>query len=187
MDNTVNIFPTLVDEVLNGFDKREKKYPWVGIIIHHTGIGNTLKPSEALWKKWDTNIAKYLAKKDNQYVSAHFQISREGRVTQIINPDQYVAYHAGKSSHWHPIKRKVVTGWNNYAIGIELLGDGNKHKYSDEQMTALAELCKVLWERYDTIDPQCIVGHEVVSPGRKNDPGIYFDWRMLYERMFLYM
>jgi AmpD protein len=73
---------------------------------------------------------------------------------------------------------------NDYMIGIELVGDGNKGKFSTEQYLALADLCKNLTKKYSTISPRCIVGHDEISPGRKVDPGIHFNWRFFYKLLF---
>lgn len=163
-----------------GSDFRERKHDWIGIIIHHTGVAGRKEISESLWRKLYKNITNYLAKKDSVYVSAHYHIGRYGESTEIINPRKYVAYHAGKSSFWHPLKRKWINGCNDYFIGIELLGDGNIHDYSNYQYQELAKICNRLLKEYPTINPQCIIGHEVVSPSRKDDPGIKFDWRYFY-------
>jgi AmpD protein len=177
MKNTDKLFD-FISDAIDGQDRRPKKNDWVSIILHHTGLGDRKEIDEGLWAKLHRNIAAYLAKKDDAYVSAHFQIGRNGEITQIVNPDLYVAYHAGKSSFWHPALRRFVSGMNDYAIGIELLGDGNERPYSVQQYTSLGKLVASLMERYPTIQPHCITGHETVSPGRKADPGKYFDWRL---------
>ena len=179
-NNTINLNDAIITKVLDGYDKKRKSDDWVGIIIHHTGVGGRTHIDEPLWSRLNRNIANYLGKKDSVYVSAHFQIGRSGEVTQIVNPDYYIAYHAGRSNFWHPVKRKMVTSWNKYSIGIELLGDGAHHEYTEEQYKALGALTGFLYQRYPTINPQCIVGHEMISPGRKTDPGESFDWRRYY-------
>lgn len=170
-------------KTLDGHDKRRKKNPWIGIVIHHTTVGNRTEISNSLWKRLHKNIAQYLAKKDKRYVSAHYQIGRMGEITQIIDPDRYVAYHAGKSSFWNPIQRKWISGCNDHFIGIELLGDGNKIEYSHEQYESLIELTSFLMNRYPSIIPNCIVGHEMVAPNRKIDPGKLFDWRYYFKHL----
>lgn len=174
-----------MDRTLEGHDKRPRNgNSWVGIVIHHTGIGNHKNPSESLWEKLYKNIGLYLAREDSNYVSSHYLVGRGGQITQIIDPYDFVAYHAGKSSFWHPLRREWVSGCNNHFIGIEILGDGNKQAYTTEQYSAVAKLSKELMKNFPTIQPNCIVGHEMVSPGRKNDPGIHFDWRYFYKLLY---
>ena len=64
---------------------------------------------------------------------------------------------------------------NDYAIGIELEGTDTR-PYTDAQYRALAELTRLLVERYSRISREAIVGHNEVAPGRKTDPGPSFDW-----------
>ena len=44
---------------------------------------------------------------------------------------------------------------------------------------ALTEVCAALCARYPSLSPSAIVGHQEISPGRKQDPGPYFDWPRL--------
>lgn len=180
----MDLLDKIIHKKMEGADFRLVSNPeWQGILIHHTSIGNRpLGSAEPGYiRNLNQNIANWLTKKDTNYVSAHFQISWFGEIWQLIDPRDKIAFHAGKSSWYHPKLRKQVEGCNSYMIGIELLGDGNFHHYSDEQYDALIKLCNVLTKKWPTIDPRCITGHENVSPGRKNDPGIYFDWRRLFK------
>lgn len=173
-----------VTEIIDGQDRRVRPGDWIGIVIHHTGLGDRREITDSLWRTLQKNIAAYLARKDDVFASAHFQIGRFGEITQIVNPDHYIAFHAGVSTFWHPVRRKFVSGMNDFAIGIELLGDGNVREYSEAQYEALGRLCAELLERFPTIQPHCITGHEVVSPGRKSDPGKLFDWRKAFAAIY---
>lgn len=172
------------NQILDSPDKRPRKEKWAGIIIHHTGVGDRTEISESMWATLNKSIAQYLSTKDNNFVSCHYQVGRNGELTEIVNPDKFVAFHAGKSSFWHPEKREWVSNWNEYAIGIELVGDGNRFLYPPNQIDACAKLCAHLIHRFDSINPQCIVGHEVIAPGRKNDPGRLFPWRYFYQLIY---
>lgn len=157
---------------------------WVGIVIHHTGISDkdpTLV-SSSIWKQLNENIARWIQKRDE--TSAHFLIGRYGELTQFADPRYDIAYHAGRSSYYHPRKRMQLDSWNKFSIGIELLGDGNKGDYSAEQYNTLIVLCIELMREFPSIDPRCIVGHENVSPSRKVDPGIYFNWHRLFQGIY---
>lgn len=181
-----NKFPGIVTEVKETPDKKAKTGDWVGIIIHHTDIGgrDPKKVDAALWKKLFEGITGWLIKADANYLSAHFHIGRFGECAQLGDPDLHICYHAGVSAYYHPILRKQATGWNSYAIGIELLGDGNLGEYSDEQYQKLAKLCAALVKRYPTIDPRCITGHENIAPDRKVDPGKHFKWRRFFADLY---
>jgi N-acetyl-anhydromuramyl-L-alanine amidase AmpD len=170
----------IVNEVIQAPDcKLKGPSPWVGIIIHHTGVGprRLQDLNESMWRKLFKGITGWLSKSDENYVSAHFHIGRYGECVMLADPDRYIAYHAGASSFYHPLERRVIPGWNSYAIGIELLGDGNQNDFSDEQYIVLTKLCSALMVRFQTIDPRCVTGHENIAPDRKVDPGKCFNWR----------
>lgn len=157
---------------------------WVGIVIHHTGLPNNIPSDKSTWDKYTKNVIDWLSKKDDVYVSSHFIIDREGKVLCLVNPETHVAFHAGKSKYWNPQKRGILEGCNDFMIGIELIGDGNRIEYTELQYVALGHLCKDLIKRFDKIQPHCIVGHEMVSPGRKADPGILFDWKRFFTYIY---
>lgn len=172
-------------EVKDAADKRvRREKEWSGIIIHTTDVGGRKEISRSLWKQLSVNITEWLTRKDDVYVSAHYTIHRDGKVVQLVNPDTFEAFHAGVSLFWHPKKRTVVSDWNRYAIGIELIGDCNIHPLSNEQYDSLHELVRMLMRKYKTIHPQCITSHEVIAPGRKYDPGPLFDWARFYRGVF---
>lgn len=168
-------------------DKRLKRDKFIGIIIHHTGVNGRKDISDSLWKSLFTNIANYLIKKDANYVSAHYIIGRSGETEQLVNPETHEAFHAGKSQYWHPYLRRVASDWNRYAIGIELLGDGNLMDYTEAQYRALADLCRKLKAKFPQIHPMAITGHENIAwpPGRKDDPGAKFDWEKFFKYYYV--
>lgn len=98
-------------------------------------------------------------------VSSHFLITREAEVVQFASTLER-AWHAGQS-HFGGRDR-----CNDFAIGIELEGcdDG---PFEAIQYEALARLSTALMVRH-TIE--AFAGHSDISPGRKTDPGPYFDW-----------
>ena len=101
-------------------------------------------------------------------VSAHFLISRDGRVLQFVSCE-FRAWHAGASS-W-----RGRENCNDYSIGVELEGlEGER--FEPAQYTSLARLLRALIRRYPLVH---VVGHEHVAAGRKKDPGAGFDWHRL--------
>lgn len=104
--------------------------------------------------------------------SAHYLISRDGKIFNLVN-DENVAWHAGKSSM--PESGKEIGGSvNDFSIGIELVG-GDWVGFTDIQYDALEFLCRHLNIKHK-IPMKNILGHCQVSPGRKIDPGKYFDY-----------
>jgi AmpD protein len=104
-------------------------------------------------------------------VSAHFYVRRSGRVVQFVGCDQR-AWHAGQSC-W--CKRDNC---NDYSVGVELEGSDTQ-PYTAEQYASLWGLLDALRRRYPIL---AIAGHCHIAPGRKTDPGPYFDWVALRSR-----
>ncbi|MED7788315.1 1,6-anhydro-N-acetylmuramyl-L-alanine amidase AmpD [Francisella sp. 19X1-34] len=99
-------------------------------------------------------------------VSAHFYIKRDGEIIQFVSVDDR-AWHAGVSS-FHGKQ-----GCNDFSIGIELQGT-DKTAYESEQYKTLNNLLSDLKDTY--VEINAITGHQNIAPGRKTDPGEYFDW-----------
>ena len=76
------------------------------------------------------------------------------------------AWHAGVSN-WQGRER-----CNDYSLGIEL--EGSDHDtFTTAQYATLNALLQALKAAYPITD---VVGHSDIAPGRKTDPGPYFDW-----------
>lgn len=99
-------------------------------------------------------------------VSSHFLIRRDGVVVQFVSVNER-AWHAGLSSFGGR------QGCNDFSIGIELEGT-DFEPYPESQYAALAALTSALQARYRCTD---VAGHEHIAPGRKTDPGPFFDWQ----------
>jgi AmpD protein len=107
----------------------------------------------------------YYATVSDLKVSAHFLIRRDGNLLQFV-PSVRRAWHAGESS-W-----RGRTRCNDFSIGIEL--EGTDHApFEDAQYIVLADLTRAIEASYPATD---IAGHSDIAPGRKTDPGPYFDW-----------
>jgi len=102
-------------------------------------------------------------------VAPHLMIDRNGVVEQFVAFDQR-AWHAGVSC-W-----RGRPGCNNYSIGVELEG-AVAELYTLAQYDALADVLVALFARYPQLSIDAIVGHNEIAPGRKQDPGAFFDWR----------
>lgn len=113
----------------------------------------------------------YFAEIEGMKVSAHCLIERSGRLIQFVS-FQDRAWHAGVSC-WHDREN-----CNDFSIGIELEGCDDEG-YEQAQYEQLARLVISLRKHYPALSPQSICGHSDISPGRKTDPGPYFDWNKL--------
>jgi AmpD protein len=105
-------------------------------------------------------------------VSAHLLIYRTGEIVQFV-PFSRRAWHAGQSCFQ---KRQNC---NDFSIGIELEGDDNT-AFTESQYQVLAQVVNQLLIHYPGLDKERIVGHSDIAPGRKTDPGPYFDWQLFY-------
>jgi AmpD protein len=101
-------------------------------------------------------------------VSTHVLIRRDGELVQYV-PFHHRAWHAGASNYCGRER------CNDFSIGIELEGS-DEVAYEPVQYRKLAELIATLCKAYPTLSSSRVVGHSDVSPGRKTDPGLAFDW-----------
>jgi hypothetical protein len=99
--------------------------------------------------------------------SAHLLILRSGEVLQFVNFNDR-AWHAGRSSY---LAKKEC---NDYSIGIELEGSDDL-PFEDAQYETLVHVTACLQQAYPQIQ-QHLAGHSDIAPGRKTDPGTFFDW-----------
>lgn len=101
-------------------------------------------------------------------VSAHLFIRRSGELLQFV-PVLRRAWHAGVSS-W-----RGRPCCNDFSIGIELEGSDTL-PFETAQYKRLAELVTLLEA---TLPIEGVVAHSDIAPGRKTDPGPFFDWLRL--------
>ncbi len=131
------------------------------LVLHYTDMPDT---AAALDRLCDPEAA----------VSAHYLIAADGRVYQLV-AEENRAWHAGESC-W-----RGVRDVNSRSIGIELCNPGHSHgpaPYPPSQMAALLILAREILQRH-AIPQRNVVGHSDIAPGRKRDPGEWFDWRWL--------
>lgn len=102
-------------------------------------------------------------------VSTHFFVDRQGHVTQFVNSEKR-AWHAGLSNFMGRNR------CNDFSIGIEVEGS-DFDPFESVQYEAVAKLVLAIAERYETV--KFVTGHSDIAPGRKTDPGPYFDWYRL--------
>jgi len=155
------------------------------LVIHYTASGS---PSEAI---------NWFAAPESK-VSAHVVIGKDGSITQCV-PFNRRANHAGKST-WkgvsglnsHSIGFELdgfgylgITGPGKWKFRSTIIPDsevvvtkhkfGSPHggwpKYPEAQLKAALELAQLVVREYKLED---VVGHDDISPGRKQDPGPTF-------------
>ncbi|PCI42790.1 MAG: 1,6-anhydro-N-acetylmuramyl-L-alanine amidase AmpD [Proteobacteria bacterium] len=123
----------------------------------------------------DISAHPSFASLDGIRVSSHFVVNRNGTITQFV-ACQKRAWHAGESS-WDG-----RDGCNDYAIGIEMIGD-EKQPFTHKQYTETARLCRVLMQKYPVIGRERIVGHQDIAPARKWDPGKQWAWQHFHRSL----
>ena len=152
-------------------------------------------------------------------VSAHLVIGRDGSVVQLVRFNR-IAWHAGKSAWGQRVglndfsigieldnagrltKRgdEYITWWRGAIEKKDVLkaqhqfdtGPGYWHRYTKPQLRALQQICKLLANEYGIKE---IVGHDEISPARKQDPGPAFPMKEArrwvlkgrLRRMFLFL
>lgn len=103
-------------------------------------------------------------------VSAHLFIERDGAITQFVNFNER-AWHAGRSSY---LGRPEC---NDYSIGIELEGS-DFVSFTSAQYKKLADVIAAIYKAYPKTCRH-LTGHSDIAPGRKTDPGDFFEWARL--------
>ena len=98
-------------------------------------------------------------------VSAHCLIRRDGEIVQYVPFDKR-AWHAGVSQY------QGRERCNDFSVGIELEGN-DATPFSAAQYETLQGLLKDL---QGALPIKAVTSHSHVAPGRKTDPGPYFDW-----------
>jgi N-acetylmuramoyl-L-alanine amidase len=143
------------------FDDRPQGIPTDILVVHYTGMSETIQALE--------RMCSPLAK-----VSAHYLIDEKGQVFQLVS-EKKRAWHAGISS-W-----RGNFNINDRSIGIELSNPGHEfsyQKFPKTQINSFINLANNIIRRH-SIPARNIVGHSDISPTRKKDPGELFEWRKL--------
>ena len=127
------------------------------IVVHYTAMPNAQVALERL-------------SDPAHEVSAHYFLDQSGGAVQLV-PEAQRAWHAGMGA-WGDCK-----DINSASIGIELCNAGD-HAFPTAQIQALKFLLKEVMRRWG-IAAQGVIGHSDMAPGRKQDPGRWFDWQDL--------
>ncbi|WP_432710672.1 N-acetylmuramoyl-L-alanine amidase [Pedobacter sp.] len=129
------------------------------VILHHTAQ-NSL----------DQTIKTFTLARTQ--VSAHYVVSRDGRVVQMLN-DYLRANHAGVGRWGND------TDLNSSSIGIELDNNGSE-PWPDAQINSLIALLGTLKKKYN-IPTANFIAHSDIAPRRKPDPS-NFPWKVIAKK-----
>lgn len=125
-------------------------------------------------KSLDPKAHPYFANLYQQELSTHLFINRQGEITQYVSfLDR--AWHAGRSAY------QGQKECNDFGIGIELEGTDTQ-EYTEAQYHVLRQVLAVLQATYPDIGER-VASHSEVAPGRKTDPGPYFDYHKIGLRL----
>ena len=157
------------------FNKRQGSSAISLVVVH----GISLPPGEygggyvqqLFTNKLNPDEHEYFTEIKGIQVSAHCFIARDGQLIQFVSFDDR-AWHAGVSC-W-----QGAENCNDFSIGIEMEGTDDE-SYEEAQYQQLAKLVISLRKQYPAILEQSICAHSDIAPGRKTDPGPYFDWHKL--------
>ena len=154
------------------FDDRPKNTEIKLIVIHNISLPpenfNRSNIEKLFLNKLDFDSHEYFKEIRDLKVSSHFLIDREGQITQFVSVYKR-AWHAGKSNF------ENEDNCNDFSIGIEMIGSDNSI-FENKQYASLKKLIKSLKKVFPKILEDNIVGHSDIAPGRKTDPGPFFDW-----------
>lgn len=119
----------------------------------------------------DPEVHPFFAEICHLRVASHLLIRRDGEIVQYV-PFHKRAFHAGISNY------RGRERCNDFSIGIELEGS-DFEAFTEAQYQQLESLLPALVNVYPGLSLEHITGHEHIAPGRKTDPGPFFDWERL--------
>ncbi len=125
-----------------------------------------------------TSLEACLALLDQNGVSAHYVIARDGNITSLVS-ESFRAWHSRSRDEPRdqmPFSDDSRAGINDFSIGIELITSGEGGDFLEPQYSALTALLSGICSRHPI---SAIVAHEHIAPGRKTDPGPQFDWQRI--------
>ena len=123
----------------------------------------------------DVTVHPYFAEIGHLEVSSHLFIRRDGSLIQFV-PFHQRAWHAGPSQY------SGRDNCNDFSIRIDMEGCDDED-YSEEQYASLLCASQAIMMAYPQIRSDRITGHEFISPGRKTDPGLAFDWQRFFSSL----
>ena len=148
------------------------------IVIHNISLPPNQYGGEGIDQLFTNTLDKdehpYYADIHHLRVSSHLLIRRDGEVVQYV-PFNKRAWHAGVSEY----RGRDIC--NNFSIGIEMEGS-DFEAFTDAQYTALEVTINSLLKTYPSLSAAAITGHQHIAPGRKTDPGPFFECQRLEKK-----
>jgi AmpD protein len=157
------------------FDARPDGSTATLIVVHNISLppqqygGNGI--IELFTNQLNPDEHPYYAEISHLKVSSHFLIRRDGVLIQFVSCIDR-AWHAG-ASQWQGRER-----CNDFSIGIELEGS-DFEAFEAAQYHTLNQLIASLKAQYNI---EAVTGHSDIAPGRKTDPGPFFDWSLICQQ-----
>jgi hypothetical protein len=131
-------------------NKSPGRPPWGGCIIHETQSPNPDNPAGTLNWNLDPDVGS----------SYHDLIGRDGVRYRYLDPELWIAWHAGVNTQiW--VDGVLLAGGevNAYMLGIELDGACDGTPATEAQLATMAELLNEYGDRYGF---QCDAGHLIM-------------------------
>lgn len=137
-----------------GYQARDSNDPQPTRIIIHTTNGKAGTTFEA--------EARFLAQSHD--VSAHYIVGKRGQIARILRPQDYIAWHAGRTR----------LGWDNGpAIGIEVHNTPAEGDFTPLMLDTLGALVLEICEAYpigNLVESMQTHRYVALPAGRKIDP-----------------
>lgn len=163
------------------YDSRPESVQPSLIVIHNISLppdefgGSGI--DELFTNRLDPDDHPFYAEICHLKVASHLLIRRDGEVVQYV-PFHKRAFHAGISCY------QGRDNCNDFSIGIELEGS-DLVQFTAVQYQQLIAVIISLCDAYPTLKRENITGHQHIAPGRKTDPGPFFDWKILSEKLLV--
>lgn len=144
------------------------------LVVHEDGRVTQMVPFDK--KAYHAGTSYYDGRSSFNNFSVGIEISNPGYLTK--KSVGYVTWWEAKKSNPKPVPEDMVfEGKHRNSVTRAKYW----HKYTPEQIAAVEEICKALYEAYEI---KYILGHEEIAPGRKTDPGPAFPLDELREKVF---
>lgn len=124
-----------------GLEKEKAEIEVKMVVVHWTAISTLEQSFEAFYKSKLPDVRPDIASASSLNVSVQFLVDRDGTIYQML-PENKFARH--------------VIGLNHCSIGIENVGDGDKHQLTEAQLKSNIRLIRYLMKRHP-ID--YVIGH----------------------------
>lgn len=106
--------------------------------------------------------------------------AEHGAFAWACAPETRAAWHV-RNSCCHPEVCGGARRLNHRSLGIEIVNTQREEPFTEWQITATAEIIRYARAKYPRL--RHVVSHARLDPARRTDPGRYFPWADLMERV----